>query len=72
MNKRKGNMIRGILVAVILVAVLAAPLLFGAEGSAAEGGGFYGTAWALLPPVVAIALALITYVPWFSTFLVNL
>ena len=30
MDKRKGNMIRGILVAVILVAVLAAPQLFGA------------------------------------------
>ena len=68
MNKRKGNMIRGILVAVILVAVLAAPLLFGAEGSAAEGGGFYGTAWALLPPVVAIALALITKEVYSSLF----
>ena len=68
MNKRKGNLIRGILVAVILVAVLAAPLLFGTGDSAAEGGGFYGTAWALLPPVVAIALALITKEVYSSLF----
>ncbi len=69
MDKRKGNMIRGILVAVILVAVLAAPLLFGAgSGSAADGGGYYGTAWALLPPVVAIALALITKEVYSSLF----
>ena len=40
MDKRKGNMIRGILVAVILVAVLAAPLLFGGGSGAAEGGGY--------------------------------
>lgn len=68
MNKRKGNMIRGILAAAILAAVLAAPLLLGARDSAAEGGGYYGTAWALLPPVVAIALALITKEVYSSLF----
>ncbi len=68
MNKRKGNMIRGILVAVILVAVLAVPFIFGARDSAVEGGGYYGTAWALLPPVVAIALALITKEVYSSLF----
>ncbi|MCI9337991.1 MAG: Na+/H+ antiporter NhaC family protein [Lachnospiraceae bacterium] len=68
MNKRKRNMIRGILVAVILAAVLAVPLLFSGGGSAAEGGGYYGTAWALLPPVVAIALALLTKEVYSSLF----
>nr|WP_300836896.1 Na+/H+ antiporter NhaC family protein [uncultured Acetatifactor sp.] len=68
MNKRKGNMIRGILVAVILAAVLAAPLLLGGGESTGEGGGYYATAWALLPPVVAIALALITKEVYSSLF----
>ncbi len=68
MDKRKGNMIRGILVAVILVAVLAAPLLLGGGESTGEGGGYYATAWALLPPVVAIALALITKEVYSSLF----
>ena len=40
----------------------------GSGESAAEGGGFYGTGWALLPPVVAIALALITKEVYSSLF----
>ena len=57
---KKSNLIKGALLAVILLAVFLVPLLMGSGESAAEGGGFYGTGWALLPPVVAIALALIT------------
>ncbi len=68
MDKRKGNMVRGILLAVILVAAFAAPLLAGNGESAAEGGGFYGTVWALLPPVIAIGLALITKEVYSSLF----
>ncbi len=65
---KKANLIKGVLLAVILVAVFLCPLLAGNGGSAAEGGGFYGTAWALLPPVVAIALALITKEVYSSLF----
>ena len=59
-NMKKNSIIRGVLAAAILGVALAAPLLAGDGVSAAEGGGFYGTAWALLPPVIAIGLALIT------------
>ncbi len=65
---KKANLIKGVLLAVILVAVFVSPLLAGNGESAAEGGGFYGTAWALLPPVIAIALALITKEVYSSLF----
>ncbi|MCI8395504.1 MAG: Na+/H+ antiporter NhaC family protein [Acutalibacter sp.] len=65
---KKANLIKGVLLAVILVAVFVGPLLAGNGESAAEGGGFYGTAWALLPPVIAIALALITKEVYSSLF----
>ena len=68
MKRKKGNMVRGILLAVILAAAFGAPLLAGSGESAAEGGGFYGTAWALLPPVIAIGLALITKEVYSSLF----
>ena len=41
---KKANLIKGVLLAVILVAVFVGPLLAGNGASAAEGGGFYGTA----------------------------
>ena len=65
---KKSNLIKGALLAVILLAVFLVPLLMGSGESAAEGGGFYGTGWALLPPVVAIALALITKEVYSSLF----
>lgn len=65
---KKANLIKGVLLAVILAAVFVGPLLAGNGESAAEGGGFYGTAWALLPPVIAIALALITKEVYSSLF----
>lgn len=65
---KRSNLVRGVLLAVVLIAVVLLPLLLGGGEGAAEGGGFYGTAWALLPPVVAIALALITKEVYSSLF----
>ena len=68
MNKSKTGVIKGVVLAVILLAVFLVPMFAGSGESAAEGGGFYGTAWALLPPVIAIALALITKEVYSSLF----
>jgi len=65
---KRSNLVKGVLLAVILLAVFLVPLLAGSGEPAAEGGGFYGTPWALLPPVVAIALALITKEVYSSLF----
>ncbi len=65
---KKSKLVKGVLLAVILLAVFLVPLFIGSGESAAEGGGFYGTGWALLPPVVAIALALITKEVYSSLF----
>mgnify|MGYP007097044921 FL=1 len=46
---------------VIMLMILASPLtVLAAEEEAAASAKFYGTFWALVPPIVAIALALIT------------
>lgn len=68
MKKKKGMMVKGILLTVILAAAFVVPLAAGSGESAAEGGGFYGTAWALLPPVIAIGLALVTKEVYSSLF----
>ena len=65
---RKSKLLKGGLLAVFLLAAFLLPLTASTGESAAEGGGFYGTAWALLPPVVAIALALITKEVYSSLF----
>lgn len=65
--KRK-NIVMGVLLAVILAAAFLIPLSVSDGVGAAEGGGFYGTAWALLPPVIAIGLALITKEVYSSLF----
>ncbi len=65
---RKSKLLKGGLLAVFLLAAFLLPLTANSGESAAEGGGFYGTAWALLPPVVAIALALITKEVYSSLF----
>lgn len=65
---KRSKLIKGVLLAVILLAVVLIPLGFNPGESAADGGGFYGTAWGLLPPVVAIALALITKEVYSSLF----
>jgi len=57
---------RGILAAGI-VAMMTVPAF--AAGEAAEGPAMYGTVWALVPPIVAIVLALITKQAYASLFL---
>ena len=65
MSETKTNRKRIILIAaaVIIVAVMC----FAA--SAAKDGGLQGTAWALVPPVIAISLALITREVYSSLFI---
>ena len=48
---KRSSIVKGVLLAAILLAVVLIPLLMGSGEPAAEGGGFYGTGWALLPPV---------------------
>lgn len=67
-SKKTGKLVKAVVLAVILVLAVVLPAVFGPKGSAAEEGGFYGTAWSLLPPVVAIALALITKEVYSSLF----
>lgn len=68
MKTKKTKLVKGILLTVVLLAVFLVPLFLGSGESAAEGGGFYGTAWALLPPVIAIGLALVTKEVYSSLF----
>ncbi len=65
---KKSNLVKGILLAVILLAAVVIPAVLGNGESAEAQGGFYATAWSLLPPVVAIALALITKEVYSSLF----
>jgi len=51
----------------VLVVALMTTVAFAAEGEAGESG-MYGTFWALVPPIVAIALALITKEAYSSLF----
>ncbi len=55
---------------VIMLMILASPLtVLAAEEEAAASTKFYGTFWALVPPIVAIALALITKEVYSSLFI---
>ncbi len=63
MSKNKSRNITLIIAAIVIVAVMAAAKISAAEGS------LIGTAWALVPPVIAIALALITKEVYSSLFI---
>lgn len=63
MSDKTSRRIQMILAAAILVGVMIAAAIAGANG------GLVGTAWALVPPVVAIALALITKEVYSSLFI---
>ena len=65
--KKTRNHWRGMLLAVMAVAVLTVPAL--AAGEAEAGPSMYGTFWAMIPPLVAIILALITKQAYVSLFL---
>ncbi len=67
-KRSRSRLLKGAFLAVVLVLAVALPVLLGPKGSAEEGGGFYGTAWSLLPPVVAIVLALVTKEVYSSLF----
>ena len=65
--KKTRNHWRGILLAVMAVAVLTVPAL--AAGEAEAGPSMYGTFWAMVPPIIAIVLALVTKQAYVSLFL---
>jgi len=64
--RSKKNLWRSLTVAAML-AMMTVPAF--AAGEAAEGPSMYGTFWALIPPIVAIVLALITKQAYASLFL---
>ena len=62
---KKHSVLRAALLAALAAALLGVPVL--AAGEEAAAGSLYGTVWALLPPVIAITLALITKEAYSST-----
>ena len=64
---KKHSVLRAALLAALAAALLGVPVL--AAGEAAAAGSLYGTVWALLPPVIAITLALITKEAYSSLFI---
>ena len=61
-NMMKSNIKRlSLCLSMLMLMILASPLtVLAAEEEAAASTKFYGTFWSLVPPIVAIALALIT------------
>ena len=66
MSKQRTRIWRGALLFAAACAMLMVPA-FAADGEAAASG-MYGTFWALVPPIVAIVLALITKEAYSSLF----
>ena len=64
---KKHSVLRAALLAALAAALLGVPVLAASEEAAA--GSLYGTVWALLPPVIAITLALITKEAYSSLFI---
>ena len=64
---KKHSVLRAALLAALTAALLGVPVL--AAGEEAAAGSLYGTVWALLPPVIAITLALITKEAYSSLFI---
>ena len=64
---KKHSVLRAALLAALAAALLGVPVL--AAGEEAASGSLYGTVWALLPPVIAITLALITKEAYSSLFI---
>ena len=64
---KKHSVLRAALLAALAAALLGVPVL--AAGEEAAAGSLYGTVWALLPPVIAITLALITTEAYSSLFI---
>ena len=68
MNTQKKTLMRTVLL-VIMTAVFATVAVFATEGDAEVTSRFYMSIWSLLPPVIAIALALITKEVYSSLFI---
>ena len=64
---KKHSVLRAALLAALAAALLGVPVL--AAGEEAAAGSLYRTVWALLPPVIAITLALITKEAYSSLFI---
>ena len=64
---KKHSVLCAALLAALAAALLGVPVL--AAGEEAAAGSLYGTVWALLPPVIAITLALITKEAYSSLFI---
>ena len=64
---KKHSVLRAALLAALAAALLGVPVL--AAGEEAAAGSLYGTVWALLPPVIAITLALSTKEAYSSLFI---
>lgn len=64
---KKHSVLRAALLAALAAALLGVQVL--AAGEEAAAGSLYGTVWALLPPVIAITLALITKEAYSSLFI---
>ena len=67
MKKNNLHRVLSVLAVLVLVAALMTTAVFAAEDGAGESG-MYGTFWALVPPIVAIGLALITKEAYSSLF----
>ncbi|MBQ5887496.1 MAG: Na+/H+ antiporter NhaC family protein, partial [Clostridia bacterium] len=65
MTKKRSLSLIAILTVMVLISVIP---VFAADG-AAEASGFAGTFWAIVPPVIAIGLALITKEVYSSLFI---
>ena len=64
--KKRSNRWRSLLLLVLATLAMAMPVLAAGEGG--DGPSMYGTFWAMLPPIIAIVLALITKEAYSSLF----
>ncbi len=69
MNRNRKRLVFTLVLAVLLVLAFSVPVLAAAEDGAGQSAGLYGTFWSLIPPVIAIVLALITKEVYSSLFI---
>lgn len=69
MNRTRKRLVFTLVLAALLLLAFSIPAFAAAEGETEEVGSLYGTFWSLVPPVVAIGLALITKEVYSSLFI---